>query len=53
MRLTPDLARMGYLLGYGVSARDVPQRLKPGKVFYQLYRRSKDLLHPAVEHSKT
>jgi hypothetical protein len=21
---------MGYFLGYGVSARDVPQRLKPG-----------------------
>jgi hypothetical protein len=31
---------------FGVSVRDVPQRLKP-EGFIELYRRSKDLLHPA------
>jgi len=39
------------LLGFGVSVRDVPQRLKP-EGFIELYRRSKDLLHPAWDTVK-
>jgi hypothetical protein len=38
-------------LGFGVSVRDVPQRLKP-EGFIELYRRSKDLLHPALDTVK-
>jgi len=46
-----ECAERLYLLGYGVSPYNIPQRLKP-ESFNQLYRRSKDLLHPAVGHSK-
>jgi hypothetical protein len=38
-------------LGFGVSLRDVPQRLKP-QDFIETYRRSKDLLHPAWDTVK-
>jgi hypothetical protein len=40
-----------YLFVLGVFVRDVPQRLKP-EGFIELYRRSKDLLHPVVGYSK-
>jgi hypothetical protein len=44
-------ARIYTFLGFRVSVRDVPQRLKP-EDFIELYRRSKDLLHPAWDTVK-
>jgi hypothetical protein len=40
-----------YLFRFGVSARDIPQRLKP-EIFSNSTRRSKDLLHPAWDTVK-